>query len=140
MAFRVVLYLAFVLVAAPFEILLDLWAGLMRPDAQLRLRPIAEGLVYIYAFTLIIETWFRMQSKPAVLRRKAWLKWLQLVCILLIFVFMIDYMGELRPRLMDGERVSDSINRQLAVLTFALGCSFLSYIALEATTKKRRRQ
>ena len=140
MAFRIVLYLAFVLVAAPFEILLDLWGGIVRPDPQLRVRPIAQGLVYIYAFTLIIETWFRLQLKPEVLRRKAWLKWLQPVCVVLIFVFMIDYMGELRPRLMEGERVFDSIYRQLAILTFALGCSLISYIAIEASEKRGRRR
>jgi len=140
MAFRLVLYLAFVLIAAPFEIILDLWGGMVRPDPQLTLRPIAEGLVYIYAFTLIIETWFRLQQKPESLRVKPWLKWLQPLCVILILLFMVDYMGELRPRLLQGQSVFDSINRQVAILVLALACSVVSYAATESAAKPQRRK
>jgi hypothetical protein len=140
MAFRLILYLVFVLVAAPLEIILDLWSGTVRPDPTLIARPVAQGLVYIYAFTLIVETWFRLEQRSGTSRMKPKLKALQAACICLILFFMVDYMGELRPRILAGRDVSDSVARQIAMVAIALACSVWSFAALELRDKNRPRR
>lgn len=140
MIYRVGLYLIFVLIAAPFEIIQDFWAGVAGADPQLKLRPIAEGLVYIYAFILVIETWFRLQQEDFACRVNPKLKAVQAVCIILIFAFVFDYMGVARVRLLKGQSVADSINRQLAMAATALLCSIISYVLVERTKSLHARR
>lgn len=140
MLIRISLYLIFILVAAPLEIILDLWSGAVRPDPRLMARPVAEGLVYIYAFTLIVETWFRLEQNSGATRLKPKLKALQAACFFLILFFMVDYMGELRPRLLAGNDVSDSIARQIAMVILALACSLWSFAMLDLRRDKARRR
>lgn len=133
MVIRIFLYILFTLVAAPIEIWLDSWPGLMSSNTDLMLRPFAKATVYIYAFILAAETIFRIEQNYEVLAVKPWLRGPQLVSFGVFFLFTIDYAAYLRPIIEEGLLVSESICRQLSVLTVALLSSLLSFIGCEKT-------
>jgi hypothetical protein len=139
MLFRIALYVIFVAFAAPVEILLDFWAGVQHANPELKWRPLADGLLYLYAFILIIETWFRLQQEDEILRVSSGLKTIQVLCVALIIAFILDYMGAARMRVLLGQSVADSAGRQIAMASLAVACSICSYWIIEKAKAKQGR-
>jgi|ERR1700732_1986876 len=129
---RFVLYFAFILFAAPIDSVLDVWAGYVHSDTEQMSRPLAEALVYIYAFILSVETMFRVEQHHDVIILKPWVRITQLLAAIVIFFFIIDYMNVLRPVVLDHKSAIDSATRQIAVGCIALCASILSFIACES--------
>jgi hypothetical protein len=128
---RLVLYLCFVGLAAPIDSILALWTGTFGPYREQFYRPLAEALVYIYAFIISVETLFRISQNHKMVVSKPWLRILQLVAGAVVFLFLIDYVGTLRPLLLNGQSVIDAAWRQYIVVFLAFTASALSYAACE---------
>jgi len=129
---RIALYVIFVLCAAPIDSVLDAWAGLFTPDQRLLMRPLADGLIYLYAFVLAVEAIFRVEQHHELIVLSPWLRLPQFVSLIVIFFFIIDYMNVLRPHLLSGQSVWDSKWRQITFASFALAASICSFSLCEA--------
>src|SRR5262245_22607296 len=132
MLWRILLYLGFILVAAPIDSVLVVWSGLVNSDQAQLFRPLADALIYIYAFILAVETLFRIEQHHDILALKPWLRITQIIAGIVIILFIIDYMNVVRPKVEAHSSALDSATRQIFVAVFAVIASVLSFIACES--------
>lgn len=135
MLFRIALYFAFVLIAAPIDSVLYVWSGWVHENDEEMLKPFRDALLYTYMFVLSVETMFRIEQNHDVLVNKSWLRIPQGVAFLLVLLFIIDYMNVVRPIVLKGESAIDSTYRQELCSIIAIIASFLSFVACETEKK-----
>lgn len=130
---RIFLYMLFVLVAAPIDIILNVTYGLLHSDNKLLLKPLVEGALFIYAFILSIETLMRIAMKREAIVHYPLLKYAAGASICVVLVFIIFYMGVIWPSLRHGEAESFVIVNyfEIASLILALSASQFSFHVCE---------
>lgn len=136
---RFILFLVFILIAAPFEVIVNLWTGYFGSDQKIFLKPLADAAVYLYAFTLCAETLFRIEQHSLAFQRAPWLLLIKWACYVLILIFVIDYLALLRPKILTGGSAFDAWVRQIILAVFAIIASLLSFLICERQTTYQSR-
>lgn len=136
------LYVLFVLVAAPLDIVLTMVYGYTHNDHALEIKPLLDGALYVYAFVLACETWFRVFTNPQALKRSPHLKLTIGGSAIVILVFIIMYMGSVWPDIREGREHSSKVVIFVEYMCVALSLlsSYLSFHICENGGRKKPKE
>lgn len=125
-------YVLFLMIAAPIEMLLDWVQGSsMGSHPDLWIRPVSEGLLYIYAFIASTETLFRLSHNEKAVKENLHLRINKWIGLIVSACFVIFYVGNDRANIVDHIEISEP-SKQLQV-TLAMVSVLISYFTFRTT-------
>lgn len=128
---KLLYYIAFVLFAAPVEIVLSLSFGIANNDARAIAKPVGQALLYLYAFILTSETMLRMALNRDKILTPLLRGALTINSWAVLSLFGLHYLLTLFPRVEHGTDVSQTWLMQAFALFLAMFGSILSYQVIE---------